>query len=135
MIPSTERKTHVIVFIDRSHKYVPQEKAESLLELSTTNTTGFELNGNYYDFRGVSKILSYKDFCEEYPERVRQERENMPPAYNQINFEDSHEQYMKSGDAVRGLIVGLKKYIAENETTGKAEQKLKKMEQFLLPVT
>lgn len=130
---STELKSHVIVFIDRSYKYIPQDKATALFNLSVTPATSFELNGNYYDFKGVSKILTYADFCAEYPDKIRKEQENARPQYNLGVHEagESHKQYMKKGNAIRLMIKGIERYVEETGSTGQAKELLDRMEKRL----
>lgn len=127
---SAELKSHVVCFIDRSYKYITKEKAENLLKLSTTAATAFELNGNYYDFKGVTKILSYADFCEEYPDRIKREVENTRPSYNIPDGSLHAKDYVKSKKHRELMIQGLKEFISENETTGKAEEMLEYMQSY-----
>lgn len=123
-------KTHVIVFIDRSHKYITKEKADKLMLLSTTNLEKFELNGNIYDFRSVTKLLTREEFENEYPEKVKKMNENLPPVYDYSSEVETVHSYLKCKNHRAIIISSVKKYISENKTTGHAEFLLETLQKY-----
>lgn len=125
MTLSTELRSHVIVFFDKSYKYISEERATNIMNLSTLPSQegqihGFKLDGNMYKFSSVSKIITVADFQKEYPDLVAKERESDKPNYTYPDGVPKTENKY-SGGALDGMLKGINQYIVNNKTTGKAE--------------
>lgn len=63
---TTETKNHVVIFKDKSKKWINDKVFETLFTLE--NNGKFSVDGGIYDYNMVSKVLSRKEYYEEYPE-------------------------------------------------------------------
>jgi hypothetical protein len=66
---TTENKTHVIIFVDKSKKHITEKEAELIFQKSATGLKGILINGNAIMFSGISKILSLAEYYEQYPDQ------------------------------------------------------------------
>jgi len=71
---------HYIIYHDKSFSAVEDKTAQILWDKSCEGLKGVEINGTKYNFSSISKILSEKDYYDQYPDR------RPPENYNQ--FED-----------------------------------------------
>ena len=61
--------THIIRFFDGSKKEVSQKIADEIMEKSChSELQGVKINGTFYKFSAISKILTNEDFFIEYPD-------------------------------------------------------------------
>lgn len=134
---STDTKQCVIVFKDGSYKYISQKHADNLMVLSaktllnTQNVKTFQIDGGSYDFVMISKIIPYSAFCEEYPNKIKEENEryrNSAPRYDLSHEELRTTKPVNKGIHKEVILKGLREYIEKNETTGKAERLLEALE-------
>jgi len=72
---SNEVYNHIIIFKDRSKKWINDDVYQNLLKIGENEK--FSVNGGVYDFNMVSKILTREEFTREYPE-------DCPAVYSQV---------------------------------------------------
>ena len=68
----TEVDDWVIVFMDRSVKFITKIQAEQIDIVSSTpgtSITGVDIDGGHYKFSTMAKVISAKDYYEQYPDR------------------------------------------------------------------
>lgn len=121
----------VILFVDGSRKWITKEQYNTLYEESAT-LDKFDIDGNVYKFHSVSKILTAKEYREQYPEEVRDEQ----PVYPELSAGDVVNRILSPIDSknkqvrvLESLIKGISKYIDSeaNNGTGKPEKLKEKM--------
>jgi len=135
---STELRSFVVVFHDGSYKYINKDFAEKIFEASTSGLENIEIAGSLYKFSAVAKIISYQEFELEYPNKIKKERKSISPSEYYTYPEGVPEMKISdynSDRARQGMIKGLKDYIANNETTGKAEALLESLEKGRLDLS
>ena len=129
---STVVKTHVLVFFDGSYKTITESQYNQLI---TSTAKEVIIDGKKYARGGINKYLDWKSFAEEYPQLIWQQRQNDVPNYDLPQGVPEEpvmpEHHFSNPNALRGMIKGLKAYIAEGGTTGKAEALLETMEKQL----
>ncbi len=121
--------SHVIVFHDGSYRYLTAGEAEQVFIASTQSET-LKIKGGMYKTSAIQKILPYEDFLKEYPNKISKEREQIAPSYDLNEGDLKVKDYVKSKKHRELMIQGLKQFIAENETTGKAEEMLEYMQSY-----
>ena len=129
---SNRINSHAIVFTDRSHMYISENSYNALLG---TTAEKVRINGMEYATKSISKLLTFKEFQNQYPEKVWNENESALPNYtypNGLPKDEDNPKPKNSQNAIKGLIRGLDKFIAENETTGKAEAMREQLQQQLI---
>ena len=83
-------KNHVILFHDKSRKFITEEKHNKIYELSANPSIKmFWLNKQSYSFGSISKMLPISEFYEQYPDE-------RPPSYATQNYEDPIPDYSDS---------------------------------------
>lgn len=136
---STDVKNQVIIFHDKSKKFVTKQQAEVVINQSTTAAKGIKIDGSFIGFSSISKILSLQEFYNQYPD------ERPAPT--------AHQDFTGTGDilnriltpiqinakrirAVDQLIKGLQKYINsdKNQGTKKPEALLAHMQERLTQI-
>ncbi len=113
---SAEIKNHVVVFVDRSHIYITEKAYKQILEKSVTHSM-VSVNGGTYKVSQIAKMIPYASFQKEYPDIVAKERSVERPYYPPIET----AKVVNNKNFKADLLKGLENYIANNETTGKAE--------------
>ena len=71
---STEVKTHVIIFFDRSERWVTRKQFDNIFVLSTQNLKKFELDDGIFSFSQIDKMISKSEYYDLYPSK-------RPPSY------------------------------------------------------
>lgn len=118
---STEREYAVILFHDKSEKYINEREYQSLLKATENpQIKSVSINGNLLSLGGINKVLTLEEYYTEYPERKPNAGYGQPTS--NYNFEDFRsEQLSKNGLA--SMIKGIKKAIAEFRAKGKEPTK------------
>ena len=108
-------ENYVIVFFDKTTKYVTKEQADFIMAQSgNSELKGITIGKSYYKFSGISKIQELDEYYAENPDErpitptVFQEYYNGTREYEPV--ERTAEQYK---DMFSGLLKGLKKFIDE----------------------
>lgn len=113
---TTKILDHVIIFWDGSKKFITQGQHDFLVQNSDGTKKTFPLDNQLYSFSSISKLLTLKEFYDQYPDQ-------MPETRPQLNVEEvkpmSLDEQAKHNQAVRnGLIQGLEREIAIAEARG-----------------
>lgn len=95
MTLTTDVKTHVIVFHDKSRKHITKEQANFIFQASATSTVPAITTPQLgrITFSSIAKIITIDDFYEQYPN----ERPEKP--YN--TFEENYPEYSKGNQQIR----------------------------------
>ena len=108
---TTEVKTFVLVFHDKTKKHITSSQAEAFIKDSSTDKKSILIDGNLINFSSVAKLLTIEEYNTEYPL-------DNPPVYNQ----EYVSQIQHPTNKARGLMLkGLKQYCDENPTHLKAK--------------
>ena len=67
---TTEVNNQVIIFHDGSRLFVTDKQVEKITEQIQLGQKGIWINKNYYTFSSISKIISLKDFYDQYPDQM-----------------------------------------------------------------
>ena len=59
---------HVIIFNDRSIRFITDSQYQNALKLRVSKQ-GFGIDGDYYNFNSISKVLTVKEYYDQYPDR------------------------------------------------------------------
>jgi len=101
-----------IIFYDSSHIIVTESQYEKVLN-TIDNNESFEINGNLYKSNSISKVLSEKQYNEEYPEKKVVHDRIQPNRGNYVNAYPVFEwTKLDSIKALKELIRGLKQFIS-----------------------
>jgi hypothetical protein len=65
---STQSKSHVIIFTDKSKKFISQLSYDDIMSQSAGDSGGIDIGGNYIRFQSIAKILTIDEFYKQYPE-------------------------------------------------------------------
>ena len=111
---STEVKNEsVIIFHDKGEKWITEKQADYVLEQSCQpNAKGIKLDGSFYTFSSMAKILSEKDYYEQYPDK-RPETKNVFEEFygNTRDYTPMERTAEQSKNQFSGLLKGLKSFI------------------------
>lgn len=129
----TQILDHVIVFIDKTHKFISKQEYDSVIRLSTTDTKGMVIQGNYYNFGSIKCVITKDEFYEKYPEKI-------PVQVKE--FENVMIKKVKSKSDMQGILKGLNQCLAKKkennephdnvqELINKAKKNLRKYDEKL----
>ncbi|MFA7663168.1 MAG: hypothetical protein WCX88_04630 [Patescibacteria group bacterium] len=108
-------KSWIIVFKDRSKKYITENQANALIIQSGNSAArGIMIDGGFIDFATIGKVLPVSEFYEQYPDE-RPGREVQP--FNADVFLKNYKTPLRER-ALNKLATGLKKYISGGEYKG-----------------
>jgi hypothetical protein len=108
-------KSWIIVFKDRSKKYITENQANALMIQSGNSTArGIVIDGGFIDFATIGKVLPVAEFYEQYPDE-RPGREVQP--FDADAFLKNYKTPRRER-ALNKLATGLKKYINSLEYRG-----------------
>jgi len=127
---STNVKSNVIVFYDKSLLQINQEQADYLFKLSTTGVKGLKLNNQYYTFNSISKILSLEEYYKQYPNKRPTTYKDFPELPKSETWSES-KQKEKQAKRLEQMIIGITKYVNENTFNLTAKKLKEKMEHRL----
>ena len=65
---TTQVKSHVIIFTDKSKKFISQLSYDDIMSQSAGDSGGIEIVDNYIRFQSIAKILTIDEFYKQYPE-------------------------------------------------------------------
>jgi hypothetical protein len=121
---TTEVKTNVIIFHDKSKKMITNTQAQIIFKESGTEKKSILIDGSLITFSSISKVLTLEEFYNEYPT----EKPNIVPEWKETATDYRPLSDVASGNPkwLKGLIKGLKQYITENPESPKAMEMLKK---------
>jgi hypothetical protein len=117
----TGPKNHVIIFDDKSTLFITKTQYDDVMKLSA-NKSGFGIDGSYYKFNSISKLLTEEEYYEQYPDRK--------PIIKNV-FKSLPEAPMTPHKRVRALsemIRGFKQYFKGKELPKNSQEMLNKME-------
>jgi len=112
-------KNYYVIFYDKSHIVVDQEQAFKISDLMVGDKPrNFEHNGNVYSSSSISKILSEREYQEQYPDKeigpIFKNQFKQLPEYIDYHHETIEEQAKRTNRGWEQLIRGLECYIEEN---------------------
>lgn len=113
---SLEVKNHVMIFFDGSYKYITAQQGEGIMGL-TGNAESVEIDGQLYKISSIQKVLTTESFSEQYPEKIRQERENDVPVYPTLMEYERVEEW-QGERALKGLLKGINQFIDKRTLLG-----------------
>lgn len=97
----------IIIFHDRSKKWISSKQAEAIYSMSGSTQKGVTIDGSFYTFSSISKILSVQDFYQQFPD----ERPEETPEWKKEDHVSLSEQVNRTPESLSGLLKGLKRYI------------------------
>lgn len=106
---------HMVVFHDGSRKEVSAEIAETLMVKSCDpGLQGVKINGAFYKFSTIAKILPFEEFYRQYPDERPEERKEFS---QEINL-----QVRRPTERAKELMLtGMKKYLHETGREAQAD--------------
>lgn len=128
---TTEVKNKVVVFHDGSREHITSEQEKAIFQMTGGVVKGIKINGNYYAFSGISKILNIEDFYIQYPdERPEYTPDTFQEQYGAYTRQGSEQVRQPTGKAKELMIQGIKKAFCEmgksEEDAGKCLEKFTK---------
>lgn len=114
---------YYIIFFDDSYKEVDETLYNQILEESSGSAIGKEINGSFYKFSDIRKILNQTDFYYQYPQYKPIDRAY---SWNEIAGK-GYEGIIKSATKtshIEALARGLKKAKAKLEKEGHATKNI-----------
>lgn len=114
---TTEVNSQVIIFHDGSKVFITDNQAESVIQMSGGQSKGIKINGNYYTFSSISKIVSTQEYYNQYPDQVPDHRSEVFTETTQP-YESVEQQLESHKNQFKGVLKGLKQYIDEEITKG-----------------
>ena|SRR4030067_75031 len=111
---------YAIIFFDKSILWVDQQKANAIDDLiRNRKSQPFDIDGNLYITSSIAKILSEREYKEQYPDKQEQGqifRNNFPQLADKIDYqyESIDEQAIRATNGRQQLIADLQRYIDEN---------------------
>jgi len=118
---STEVKSdNVIIFHTGGEKWVSQKQADYILEQSCQpNAIGTKIDGSFYKFSTMAKILTTKDYYEQYPDKRVDVRNDFEDLYGDANAYQPMEKIIANSQTQsKGLLKGLKGFIDRELNSG-----------------
>jgi len=110
---STELKTNVIIFHDKSKVFITNQQKDLCYSEVASRSGKIIIDGQMYSLSNMAKVLSIEDFYQQYPEERPPERKEF----------DNEEVIPMTPEQVKnmrkGLMIGLKRYIDEQKAQGK----------------
>ena len=121
---STEIKNQVIVFHDKSHKFITQAQASLIFQASGTNAKSITTPAlGMITFSAIAKVMSIDDFYTEYPQhREEQPRDLFKEMYSNQQI---RQPSTRAGELIKKGFIDYK--ISRNKTY---EQALKEFNEF-----
>jgi hypothetical protein len=115
MNPSTQVKNRVIVFHDKTAKYIT-DKEEAFLFSPAVTARGLGRIGSGNDYevvnlKNIAKIISSEEYRRLYPEKASTEYRNFS-AEKPFKWESQHEK------GISEIVKGLEQYIASDKYQG-----------------
>lgn len=121
---------YVIVFMDRSVKFITNKQAEQIDMISSTpgtSITGVDVDDGHYKFSTMAKVISTKEYYKQYPQQ-RPSQET--PEFNTRQIVKDFKPGRRTR-ALRNMINGLQKFIdskgGKEKILPKTSSLLKKM--------
>lgn len=114
---SNEVKYAVIIFHDKSHKFITQDQYHGIIMAqSNPNIKNIKLGDNLYYLGGINKILNIEEFYDEYPDKRPDPKFKTTSTYTSLT-----ERVPVSG--LPSLVKGLQNFVDQEVTTGKIPHK------------
>lgn len=114
---TTDVKSRIILFRDKSTLYISEQQANMIYQQSSGGNKGLLINGNYYSFADITKIMAVSDYYEQYPEKIPLSREttNVP---DKIPYKSAEAQGLASERRRQQMISGITSFITQAEYRG-----------------
>lgn len=105
--------THVIVFHDKSKKFIGEATYNAIFELSNTQNH-LKIGDSYIAFSSIAKIISKSEFYSQYPKEIPQQA---MPEYKDWSGQGIKGLIgnIKSVDALEQMMIGISRYIESTE--------------------
>lgn len=121
----TEVKDWVIIFSDRSVKFITKERAEKIIILSTTPDTSVSsvmIDNEYYKFSTFAKVISADEYYKQYP---NEKPVSKVPTFRSSNlFSNTNAKRIRN--MLRASMKGLQLYIDSKGGIEKVSPMIKK---------
>ncbi len=101
-MPSKDVSTHVIIFKDKSKKFINQKAFDIFWREAEKGKTEVLINKTIISIPSIAKLISVSDYYNQYPD----ERNSYIPLF------EVKEKKQYNRNALRGMTEGLRKYIA-----------------------
>lgn len=106
--------THVIIFHDKSKKFINQATYNAIWNMSLSGNEKLKIGENLIAFSAISKILTNDEYYAQYPEENRKKQEQKALEYKNFNglgFRGVID-LAKTTFALESMIKGMKQYLA-----------------------
>ncbi len=114
---STDLKTSVIIFHDKSRKFITKAQESLIFQASGSSAKSITTPAlGMITFSAIAKVMDIKDFYDEYPDERPETREEWKETKEEhIPIEKMAEL---SKEKLKGLLKGLKQYLDEELAKG-----------------
>jgi hypothetical protein len=121
--PSLDITSHVIIFHDKSRKFIPRRVYDFIWEQSMRGVKQLKVGDELITLSSIAKLISYDNFVAEYPSDVPAGIPVFP--YERLLPKEKCSRV----SALESLIKGITKYIEsdKNQKTGNPENLREKM--------
>lgn len=124
---TTENKTTVIMFFDGAKVFVTKQQADKIMQLSVTSAKGINLEGDYYSFGSISKIITTEEYYKQFPKKV-------PVSYGKFTEMPKAKSWSENKSKekrirmLEQMIKGITKFINNSKQNTKARKLKRQME-------
>jgi len=115
-------KTHVIIFHDKSKKFISKEVFDNIWKLSTSGQDKFKSGENIIAFSSIAKILTTEEFYNQYPQEREAQIATSYKNFNGLGFRGVIANATVK-NALESIIKGMESFIESARYQGSKETK------------
>ncbi len=105
-----------IIFFDNTEKEITQEKYNQILDSTSTDAVGIEIDGGFYKFSAIQKILDNEEYIEQYPQKQSYNYSQPYSSLKGLGYEGIINKTPNKG--LELMAKGLKRFIDNRKKSG-----------------
>lgn len=118
------------MFFDGARLFVTKLQADKIMQLSSTTAKGINIDGDYYSFGSISKILTTEEYYKQFPKKVPVSYGEFPEMLPKVKLSITEHQ-QKRINRMEQMIKGISKYIRFNPSSKNAIKARESMQKKL----
>lgn len=109
---------HVIVFVDKSTKFITESQSALILQASCSTAKQITTPAlGMITFSSIAKILKVADFYDQYPDKRPAIRPEFAPEPRQ-SYQTIEEQALGDKNRRSAMVIGLERFITQSDARG-----------------